>query len=553
MTNEIYTKEFGSSGQTKSFLQTMDIEHRSNGNFLSDAEKRSTTVKESVAKIEAPVKVERSQHGGNQTDHWRKRRWIPPQESTEHEIENTRQVSQKVAKLATKSKTSFEDGGSAFSVSAHKPHVFSTKSRLCRFGATGIGQRIWPVAFKKCTGSNSATENLCEFSRKIPMEQNRPGASKLSNVVDEMMHRTRLHALKTLREHHERVLFLKSADGLTRVVFSNENEDNDDMELKASSNVFLSQSETNKKTHDVRLMSVGNPILDSKVIQQQSKQMMSQNCSMGTVETVLLPVESRVIGKNGCQFDFSSMQVSKDEGCLFHGLPERPVLVPPSTAVLSGLAQPPPLARFRTNNNSSNSNNSSSSNVLDPVPQGNNNNSSSSSLTMKENGDLQDDIVNRAEACYRHHHQHHPILQNPPPPPPVIVSIPYIDTGGCPVYNLHMGAHGPFSSLKTFVSYSSSNIGGVQSCMSGSFFVNSISQSLKEAVKPNLPFVQDFQDAGLPPIMKTNSSPESTLASILEFIKNGEGALQNTLKKEDNSEVFKDVIAGKVINKVIVE
>lgn len=478
---------------------------------------RDWPVLETAVKIAAPVKVDCSQHDGEPTDHWRKRRWIP-QEPADSELETGIRTLQKIAKLNKKStKADYEFGGSASSISStRKTHVFSKSSRLCRFRKTGIGRRNWPIAFARCTPSNAAVESFCEFSRKLTIDQAASGGSRLATVVDGMMHRARLQALKALRDEQEQILFLKSADGLTKVLFSNTSEAHQ-INTESSCQEVKIQG-LNKDPHSTNILPsvtppvqgvfknpVNDPILDSKVIQEDDQ--LTQVAPPEALESLFLPpVESRVIGKNGCRFKVDS---SRDEICLFRSLPEQPVLVPPSTTVLTGLAQPPPLARFRTSTESSNS--------VD--------------FGSHTDGDFSDNIVNRPEASYQ---------------PPVLVSIPYIDLGG--------GGGGHLSGLKTGTgsAYTSSFGGGVQSCgSSGSFFVNSIPQSLKEAIQPHLPFVQDFQKSRLPSF--SNSTSESAFASIFDLIKNGEEALQSTLKKEEKSEVFKEVISGKVINKVIVE
>eukprot|EP00210_Caulerpa_lentillifera_P002047 g1962.t1 len=319
------------------------------------------------------VKEECSQNEEFVSDHWRKRRWIT-QNSNEAKM-RTPVASQKVARISPNSSTKSQNGHFTYSVNRRT----STSNS--------------PPEFVKCRESESV-DRFRQLTRD--RQKTNFGVSKLSNFVDEMMQRVRLGIPRHYVKDENRILFLESADGLTKVIFTDE--------VDSSS------------------------ILDSTVVHSDATGTNgSTQCSV--VET---PVESGVV---------TTESESLCRNSSIDGVKKTDEFAGVDFSAVSGLAQPLPLARCHL----------------------------SKSRDSVFNGD--------------------------------------VDSTPIPSY---LESRGEGSMTTSF---------GMESCIAGGrFFVQSLPESLRQAVKPNLPFVQDMSDSALPSLMKTSPTPDSTLATILEFI-----------------------------------
>lgn len=301
------------------------------------------------------MKTESSQNEEFPTDHWRKRRWIT-QDSAEAKMQ-TPEASLKVPKISNSSEVHLRNGENA-------------NSRTTLVAA--------PKVFAKWRDSESVEQfrqkTRVNFTPQSPDQ-------RLSNYVDEMMQRIRRGLPRDQNDDANRILFLKSADGLTKVVFTTEADCSRILESRVI--------QTAPFTNQVTSCSYPDTPMESRVIQDSPKDLEQLKTVYNTAE-------------------YSLQDLAHSRG-------------------VTGLAQPPPLARVRTSPSG------------DPVPE----------------------------------------------------SLPYLDS-----------TLGPLSS----------SFGG--------YFVQSLPESLREAVQPNLPFVQELPDSGIPQstLLKTSPTPDSTLATILEFI-----------------------------------
>lgn len=224
-----------------------------------------------------PVKSESSQNEEFQADHWRKRRWIT-QDSTEAKM-RTPEASLKVPKISTPLEGHLQNGENAYS-------------------------RTMPVAAPKEFAKWRDSESVERFRQKTRVNfTSQSPDEKLSKYVDEMMHRIRRGFPRDRNHDANRILFLKSADGLTKVIFTTEAD--------------------------------CSRILESRVIQTGPFTSEVTSCSYPDT-----PMESRVIEDSPKGLEELKTIHQKTEKHPFQDLPY--------SRGVPGLAQPPPLARVRS-------------------------------------------------------------------------------------------------------------------------------------------------------------------------------------------------------------
>jgi len=356
--------------------------------------------------------------------------------------------------------------------------------------------------------------DLCESAEKFcreckqAVDGNYTTFPKLSYYVDAMMRASK-------QRDAEKMEFVKTSDGLTKVVFSSKVEDALDLDaipaapirkasivdeqthLTGSIEIPIATPITDVSTVKGEVLQEKEPVLASRVIcpgrsiQCPTKRAMhSVSGDTQSVSHVTLSlVESRVIGKNGFIFDHSS-SIPVSNGCLWHGHLEDSVAT--SSAALPNLSRPMPLARFGSN---------SSGQVLPSdapfglpasiPPYTDNKHGPAVVFKSSKNGN---------ERFHNGNSFHG--------------SVPYLDpsvfSGGM-VLN---GKNQVYPSLRPAGT-------DVSAHATGGYFVPSISDALKEAVKPNVPFMQS--DSPTATVNHSRFSDESKFAlmNILEWVKSG--------------------------------
>jgi len=412
---------------------------------------------------------------GDASGNWRKRRWM----QNERDSANGRRAKKQDRVLSAKKRR-------------------SKGKRVRRIEADHLGLR------ELC----EAAEKFCRECRQAA-DGNYSTFPKLSYYVDAVM-RTSMEAKET---EDEEMVFVKTSDGLTKVVFSSNVESaldgvpaalvrkaamvDERTHLMSSAKVPVAVPVTEVPTAQGEVPKEKEPILTSRVIYPgrppSTSRMMRPAATdvSGASRRAMSLVESRVIGKNGLVFDRSFPICPVSNGWLWHGVCQNSGQ---SSAALSNLFRPIPLVRF----GSGSSGQVAPTDVPFAVP------ASIPPFTENKHGPA---VMFKAS---KNGHQ----TQNGGPFHRFSGSIPFLDPSVLSKGSYFNGKNQVYPSLRPPRMDGSMHV-------TGGYFVPSISESLKEAVKPNVPLVTDTVGPTVNQRLGLSDESKFALMNILDWVKSG--------------------------------